>query len=183
MTDPLRPFRQLARNNRLANRRLFAAVATLAPGEWDAARTSFFPSLSATLNHIHVVDLFYLDAVRGGTLGPAAWANPVPYPDPDALARAQDALDAGTVTLCDGLCPKDLSRPVQIHRGDRIQVETLGDTLMHLFLHDQHHRGQVHAMLSGTSVAPPQLDEFFMADDARMRVADLAALGWTETGM
>ncbi len=51
---------------------------------------------------------------------------------------------------------------------------------MHIFLHDQHHRGQAHAMLSGTSVKPPQLDEFFMDDDARFRGGDLAGLGWDE---
>jgi uncharacterized damage-inducible protein DinB len=35
------------------------------------ARTGFFPSLRATLNHILIVDLFYVDAMEGGTLGPA----------------------------------------------------------------------------------------------------------------
>jgi hypothetical protein len=29
----------------------------------------------------------------------------------------------------------------------------------HLFQHQIHHRGQAHAMLSGTSAAPPQLGE------------------------
>lgn len=183
MTGPVRPYRQLARNAHLANRRLALAIAALQPGEWQAPRTGFFPSLCATMNHIHIVDLFYFDAVQGGTLGPAAWANPVPYPDPNALAAAQSALDQTVVTLVDALPPADLSRPVHIHRTDRIQTETLADTLMHVFLHDQHHRGQVHAMLSGTTVKPPQLDEFFMADDARFRVGDLAALGWDEVGV
>ena len=67
--------------------------------------------------------------------------------------------------------------------ADRIQTETMADTLMHLFLHSQHHRGQAHAMLSGTSVPPPQLDEFFMADDAAARAEDVAALGWTEANL
>jgi len=35
-------------------------------------------------------------------------------------------------------------------------------------------------MLSGTSVRPPQLDEFIAADDAAMRADDIAAFGWTE---
>ena len=35
-------------------------------------------------------------------------------------------------------------------------------------------------MLSGTSVKPPQLDEFLLASDGKFRVADLAALGWSE---
>lgn len=183
MTDPLRPYCQLARNNHLANRRLHRAVATLQPGEWQAKRTGFFPSLSATLNHIHIVDLFYIDAIHGGTLGPQAFAVREPHADPTAMAAAQDVLDLRMITLCDGLAAADLARPVHIHRATRIQTETLVDTLMHLFLHSQHHRGQAHAMLSGTSTAPPQLDEFFMTDDAAARAADLAALGWTEANL
>lgn len=39
--------------------------ARLVPGEFEAARSGFFPSIKATLNHIHVVDLYYLDALEG----------------------------------------------------------------------------------------------------------------------
>jgi hypothetical protein len=35
-------------------------------------------------------------------------------------------------------------------------------------------------MLSGTSVKPPQLDEFVMPSDAKFRVEDMRALGWRE---
>lgn len=178
--DPCRPYRQLARNSAFANARLHRACARLAPGEWDAPRLSFFPSLRATLNHILVVDRFYLDAVAGGSLGPAAWADPEPCPLLDDLVMAQDALDRHVVDLCEALRADDLGRPVRILRHDRVQIETLGDTLLHLFLHDQHHRGQVHAMLSGTTVAPPQLDEFFMTDDAAARAGDLGLWGWDE---
>ena len=47
------------------------------------------------------------------------------------------------------------------------------------------HRGQAHAMLSGSSVAPPQLDEFFCAGagDAARRAPDFAARGWTEAAI
>ncbi len=181
MTDHHRPYRQLAQNNRLANRRLFAAIAALNPGEWEAPRTSFFPSLRATLNHIHLVDRFYIDALQGGSLGVSVFANEMPFPDAAPLATAQDALDATVLSFVNAA--PDLARPVHIHRATRIQTETVADTLMHLFLHSQHHRGQVHAMLSGTSVKPPQLDEFFMADDAAARSADLIALGWTEADL
>jgi uncharacterized damage-inducible protein DinB len=183
MTDALRPYRQLARNAVLANRRLHSAMAALQPGEWHAPRTSFFPSICSTMNHIYIVDLFYFDAMQGGSLGPAAFRNPVPFPEPKELFAAQSALDDGALGLVMGLQTEDLSRAVHIHRGNRVQVDSLGDTLMHVFLHDQHHRGQVHAMLSGSSVKPPQLDEFFMSDDARFRTKDLADIGWTETLM
>jgi uncharacterized damage-inducible protein DinB len=49
--------------------------------------------------------------------------------------------------------------------------------LPHLFVHQIHHRGQVHAMLSGTSVAPPQLDEFFLAENLSDRDDALRAIG------
>jgi hypothetical protein len=32
-------------------------------------------------------------------------------------------------------------------------------------------------MLAGTAVAPPQLDEFFLAQDAELRAGDLRAIG------
>ena len=44
-------------------------------------RTGFFPSLAATLNHILVVDWFYVDALEGGWLGRAAFADEVALPD------------------------------------------------------------------------------------------------------
>jgi uncharacterized damage-inducible protein DinB len=81
------------------------------------------------------------------------------------------------------MIPADLPRPIHIHRAMRIQTEPMADTLMHLFPHDQHHRGQVHDMLSGTSTAPSQRDEFFMADLARFCAADLAAMGWAQSDL
>ena len=52
--------------------------------------------------------------------------------------------------------------------------------LIGMLNHQVHHRGQAHAMLAGTAVQPPQLDEFLMASEAHLRKDDVAALGWTE---
>jgi uncharacterized damage-inducible protein DinB len=52
--------------------------------------------------------------------------------------------------------------------------------LEHLFQHDIHHRGQAHAMLSGTEVRPPQLDEFFSIAEAPLRANEFEQLGWSE---
>ena len=82
------------------------------------------------------------------------------------------------VVECLGM--SDLDRIVDIHRGERIQRERLDRLLLHLFQHQIHHRGQAHAMLSATDVAPPQLDEFFSAAEAPLRAAEFAELGWTE---
>lgn len=179
--DPTRVFRKLARANALANLRLHKAVARLEPGEFEAARTSFFPSIRATLNHILVVDWFYVDALEGGTLGPKAWENDEPFVDAAELWAAQADVDRRLLKLCDSLTPAGLARPVAVHRGSRIQTDRLDDILSHLFQHQTHHRGQVHAMLAGTSVKPPQLDEFIVGDDAEARIVEMAELSWSET--
>ncbi len=67
-----------ARNNAWANHRLLQACAELSQAEFEARRVSFFPSIKATLNHILTIDWFYVDAMEGGRLGPAAWADPEP---------------------------------------------------------------------------------------------------------
>jgi uncharacterized damage-inducible protein DinB len=178
--DPTRSFRKLAYNNALANHRLHMTCALLQPGEFEAPRVSFFPSIKATLNHILTVDWFYVDALEGGTLGPKAWEVEEPCPDIATLAAEQKAVDSRLVTLGEALSPQKLASTVDIHRGERIQRERMEDVLNHLFQHQTHHRGQVHAMLAGTSVQPPQLDEFIVADDARFRGDEIAALRWSE---
>ena len=77
----LRFVRKLAYANMLANDRLHEAVSQLEVGELEAPRTGFFPSLVATLNHILIIDWFYVDALEGGDLGPKAWAAQIPFPD------------------------------------------------------------------------------------------------------
>src|SRR5947207_10170669 len=84
--------RTMAYNNAWANHRLLSACTKLSQAEFEAKGTSFFPSIRATLNHILVVDRFYVDALEGGTLGPAAWANEQPCATVAELKQAQSAL-------------------------------------------------------------------------------------------
>ncbi|MDH4985494.1 DinB family protein [Aminobacter anthyllidis] len=162
-------FRRMARNNLWSNDRIYRALLALQPGEFEAKRTSFFP-LKETLNHILEVDLFYLDMIEEGGEGRKVFDRFVAFDDPAALATAQAEFDPRLVACCDGLSAADLDRRVLSDRGEAGQIpERIGDLLAHLFIHQIHHRGQVHAMLSGTSVAPPQLDEFFLDYDLRFR--------------
>ncbi|MGF1553121.1 MAG: DinB family protein [Paracoccaceae bacterium] len=178
--DATEPFRAMAYNNAWANHRLLSAVARLDDAAFAASRTGFFPSLRATLNHLHVVDLFYVDALEGGRLGPAAWAEPEPHASGGALAVAQRDVDRRLVALAEALTAAALDDEVEVHRGHRTQRERRGRLMLHLFQHQIHHRGQAHAMLSDTAVAPPQLDEFFAAEEAPLRAADFATLGFAE---
>ncbi len=179
-TAVLLPYRALAHNNAWANHRLLTACAALSEDEFVAGRTGFFPSLRATLNHILVADRFHVDALEGGTLGPAAFADREPCRTVTALRQAQAEVDQRLLAVVDGVDEAGLERIVSVHRATRIQHERLDRLLLHLFQHQIHHRGQAHAMLSGTSVRPPQLDEFFTINEALLRAEEFGALGWTE---
>jgi uncharacterized damage-inducible protein DinB len=169
-------FRAMARNNAWSNLRLHRACAQLSEAEYKAERTSFFPSIHLTLNHILIVDLLYLERLEGTA---EAYQDPGDelYGDLAELTRAQRATDQRLIGFCAALRPQDLDGEVRLFREDGVKIDRVGAVLPHLFVHQIHHRGQVHAMLAGTAVAPPQLDEFFLAEDAPLRRAELEALG------
>ena len=75
----------------------------LSQAEFTAPRTGFFPSLRATLNHILVIDRFYIDAMEGGTLGPAAWANREPCETAILLREAQREMDRRLIAVVEQL--------------------------------------------------------------------------------
>jgi uncharacterized damage-inducible protein DinB len=171
-------FRRMAQNSLWSNDRLHRAVQALQPGEFEATRTSFFPSIKETLNHVLSVDLYYLDMMEQRGEGLAIFDRYVEYDDPVQIAAGQAEFDRRLIGFCSQLSLQDLDRRVLSDRGEDGQIpERIGDLLVHLFVHDIHHRGQVHAMLSGTSVKPPQLDEFFLDFDLKLRREETVRLG------
>ncbi|MGE7369147.1 DinB family protein [Neorhizobium sp. NPDC001467] len=171
-----------AYNNAWANHRLLKACGQLSAEELSMARQNFFPSIIHTLNHILTVDWLYISALEGACIGAAAFAPEIPCPDFADLEREQRAADRRLIDHCRHLDQAGLAAEIRIPRATHIQVETADRTLLHLFQHQIHHRGQVHAMLSGTRIRPPQLDEFFTADPAEqaLRRQDFAELAFTE---
>jgi uncharacterized damage-inducible protein DinB len=172
-------------NNAWSNLRLLRACAALGDAEFAAPRTGFFPSLKETLNHIVTVDWLYVDALER-----AIAARPVntqverffepatPFATCATLASAQREVDQRLIALCAELTELELM--VAIQRSDHVQREPVVRVLGHLFQHQIHHRGQAHAMLAGTAVKPPQLDEFYLAEEAPLRADELAALDLRE---
>ena len=170
--------RRFARNNAWSNHRLLTACGRLSEGEYRAPRTSFFPTIELTLNHILLVDLLYYDVVAETGNARSRYELPdVPWPSFAERDAAQRASDRALVAFCDGLSESELARVVPCERPSGSFTDRIGALLSHLFVHQIHHRGQVHAMLAGTAIEPPQLDEFFLAQDAPLREADLRAIG------
>jgi uncharacterized damage-inducible protein DinB len=124
-------YRAFAYNNAWANHRLLTACASLSQQEFEAERTGFFPSLRLTLNHIYVIDLFYVDALEGGWLGPKAWENEVPCRSLAELRPAQAEVDNRLIAVCDALTPALLDGIVRVNRDTRVQTERRDRLLMH----------------------------------------------------
>ena len=180
-------FATMAYNNAWSNHRLLGTVSRLTEAEFVAPRTSFFPSLKATLNHNVTVDWYYVDALERGLRDQPVNADALRFFEPEEpfatcapLSAAQRAVDRRLVGVCVALTDRVLDLPIGILRSVGLQHETVTRLLAHLFQHQIHHRGQAHAMLAGTTVKPPQLDEFFCANEAELRAAELGELGYTE---
>ncbi len=174
-------FVAMARNNAWANHRLLTACEALTPEEFAASRVGFFPSLRATFNHILDVDQYYLDALEGLDALRRYSEPDSDFADARSMRSAQTASDRRLIAFCERQNETTLARDCVLPRPNRKPPPSrVAAVLAHLFQHQIHHRGQAHAMLAGTGVKPPQLDEFFLAGEEHLRRNELRALGLPE---
>ncbi len=175
-------FVAMAGNNAWANHRLLTACKALSAAEFAQHRTGFFPSLRATLNHILWVDIYYIDALCRDPTVLARYNDPPPdFADAHRLYDAQRTSDRRLTDFCERQTEASLAEGLVLPRPNRTPPSTsVASILEHLFQHQIHHRGQAHAMLSSTSVRPPQLDEFFLAGEEHLRRDELRILGLPE---
>jgi uncharacterized damage-inducible protein DinB len=173
---------RMALSNAWANHRLHEAVAKLDDASYRATRTSFFPSIHRTLAHILFVDEYYVGALEGHPVDRAShWAANDRFDETGTFAELrarQRDVDRRLLALASSPAkPGTVALPRE--RG-LVSVDTAEVVMLHVLLHSVHHRGQAHAMLAGTEVAPPQLDEGILDEDRELRLADLRAMGLRE---
>jgi len=168
-------FRTMARNNLWSNHRLQTACAQLPTPEYFRDRGAFFGSIHATLNHILAIDHYYIAAVTSEAAD--SRHAPPTFPDLRQLSDAQRASDQLFVQLCDALSDESLATVVRwIGADGKEWTDSIDIVLSHLFVHQIHHRGQVHNMLSVAGLKAPQLDEFLLSNDAPLREAEVREL-------
>ncbi len=166
----------LARNNHWSNHRLHRACNLLSQREYFADRVSFFGSIHATLNHILVVDLLYLGRLKGEERVPLDCVELCSALS--ELGERQRSVDRELISFFEQQDDASLASSISYRRSTgQAYTETVAAILAHLFIHQVHHRGQVHDMLSSTSIDPPQLDEFFLRGDLPLRAHELDELG------
>src|SRR3954454_17834204 len=100
-------FFTMACNNAWSNQRLLNACAQLSQADFIAPRTSFFPSIKATLNHNLTVDWYYVDALEHALRGEPPTTDARRFFDPEepfancaVLRQAQRIVDRRLIDAC-----------------------------------------------------------------------------------
>jgi uncharacterized damage-inducible protein DinB len=156
-------YRMFAAYNRWANERLYAAAGKLSDAEYRADRGAFFKSVHGTLNHLLVADRIWMRRFTGSGDTPSR-LDAILFDDLTDLRAARRSEDERIGRYVDGLEGK-LAGPLSYVSYRTITnpadvTQTLSSALDHFFSHQTHHRGQVHALLTGLrgNAFAPSLD-------------------------
>jgi uncharacterized damage-inducible protein DinB len=159
--------RTMARYNAWQNEGLRRALTALPRAELERDRGAFFGSIMATANHLLWADMVWMSRLDGGSRPEGGIAGSVRLAKNVADWEAQrfradgrirvwaddvNAVDlVGRLTWMSGSAGREVSRPLAL-------------CVMHLFNHQTHHRGQIHAMLTQAGTELPDTDLFLMPD-------------------
>lgn len=159
--------RTMAAYNAWQNKSVYTAAAGLSDEERRKERGAFFGSIHGTLNHILWGDEIWMSRFAG-TPKPKAASIPDSPRQIEAfedLRRERTSFDGviaewarsvdtkwlgGTLTWFSVAAGRDLSAPHAL-------------LVTHMFNHQTHHRGQVHAMLTAAGAKPDDTDLMLLA--------------------
>jgi uncharacterized damage-inducible protein DinB len=152
-------YAMLAGYNRWANARLYAAAARLTDEQYRADRGAFFRSVHGTLNHVLVADRVWINRFLGRP-NPPTRLDEILYDDLAALHAARVDEDDRIVAFAQALTDQQVDQPIRFRTvtGNVLYEQELSGALDHFFNHQTHHRGQVHALLTGLVGEAPELD-------------------------
>lgn len=152
-------YQMLADYNAWANRLLYSAVADLSTEELHRDTGAFFGSIFATLSHILTADRIWLNRFTGEGPMPRS-LDERPYDDLEDLRAARLQEDTRIIRYAQSLTAEKIERPFTYSPVGSSEVLTLKlwPALTHVFNHQTHHRGQVHAGLTGLGKPSLSLD-------------------------
>ncbi len=157
--------RMMTRYNKWQNTAVYAAADRLSDADRRLDRGAFFGTIHATLAHLLWADRiwmsrFDLGPPPGGSIKDSAsfiddWA---------ALTTARHAMDQMMLEWSDNYAPGAVLGNLDWYSGaaGRNVSAPLGVVLPHIFNHQTHHRGQIHAMLTAAGCQTADTDLFLM---------------------
>ncbi len=155
----------MARYNAWQNKQLKTAFQGLDAAALDRDRGGFFGSLLRTASHLLWGDGVWMARFDGGTPpegGIAGSVDLVTTREDWAIARFH--MDARILRWAEGLGALDLAGDLRWYSGSAGAEVTRPRALCvaHMFNHQTHHRGQIHAMLTAAGAEAPVTDLFMM---------------------
>ncbi|RYH10280.1 DinB family protein [Tropicimonas sp. IMCC6043] len=157
--------RLMARYNKWQNEAVIAAAETLDDAALRLDRGAFFGSILGTLNHLLWADRIWM-ARLGPYDRPEITLAESPTYCPTFAAWKADRLrtDGGIDLWAKRLRPINLRGDLRYHSGaaGREFTRPVATCVAHMFNHQAHHRGQVHAMLTAAGATPAATDLTFM---------------------
>ena len=151
-----RHLRELARHMAWADAMVWNAVLSTPQAATD-------PRIADTLHHIHLVQHIFLQAWRGSAFAVRERSEFASLADIAAwgLEGRRGVLSFVEEATADDLA-RDCRMPWAAHYEQQSQqtagAHTLGESILQVFLHTQHHRGQVCARLREIGGVPPTID-------------------------
>jgi uncharacterized damage-inducible protein DinB len=164
MIDP--SFAQtMARYNQWQNQNLYAAADALSEEERREDRGAFFKSIHATLNHLLWADHMWLSRFAGDPQPQCSLDQSSAFrPEWQALKDDRVQCDLRLIEWADSLKPAALEGDLSWYSGvlQRTIAKPRPLAVVHMFNHQTHHRGQVHAMLTAAGARPHGTDLIMM---------------------
>ncbi len=161
--------RTMARYNAWQNESLMAAASGLGDEDRRLDRGAFFKSIHGTFNHLLWADEIWLSRLTGSEKPPISGRDSAIYIDDWTQFRARrrerdaaiiawaEAVEAdwlrGTLIWYSGVARREMGKPRAL-------------VIAHIFNHQTHHRGQIHAMLTAAGATPEDTD-LFLIDEPR----------------
>ncbi len=150
----------MAKYNQLMNQRLIDASANLSQSALAEDKGAFFKSVIGSLNHIMVGDILWM---KRFATHPANYQSlrrlegfEVPegltamlFSDLPTFSKVRAKLDGNLIEWCNELTENNLDTTLKYQDTKGVQhAQRFGDLILHLFLHQIHHRGQITTLLS-----------------------------------
>lgn len=151
----------MARYNSWQNESLYRAAGMLADAARRADRGSFFRSIHGTLSHILWGDRMWMHRFAGTPKPEGGIAgSPDLVADWETLCTERRAFDKVIEDWAATLDPEWLEGDLVWFSGAVNREMTAPKALLvaHMFNHQTHHRGQVHAMLTAAGARPDDTD-------------------------
>jgi uncharacterized damage-inducible protein DinB len=162
--------RMMARYNSWQNSQLMSVIELMPKDELVKERKAFFGSILGTANHLLWGDTIWMSRFDPSVQPPKGGiAESVSlWPTAGAWTADRFRMDGKIRFWADGLRSLDLKGDLSWFSGalQKQMTVPVSEAVVHMFNHQTHHRGQIHAMLTAAGQKAPVSDLFIMPKDA-----------------